>query len=151
MDRGAPRCHQGFRTDKIILYVGYKNTYSLYKCKILMYSTKLKTKLHTMKLGPVEMFWHNFNSFIQSSSVMWSAVASSRTPHLMSTTWKSYPVDWQYSFSLGYTRAISAFRSCIESCQRSKNNSSFSKYIFKTTKNWLFSWTEFEKIIFWNY
>ena len=43
----------------------------------------------TMKFGPVDSFWHARSSLMQSSVVMWSSVDSSRTPHLMSTTWNS--------------------------------------------------------------
>lgn len=44
----------------------------------------------TTKLGPMERRWQFSISFIHSSVVMWSSVASSRTPHLMSTTWTQH-------------------------------------------------------------
>ena len=64
-----------------------------------------------MKLGPVDSFWHARSSLMHSSVVMWSSVDSSRTPHLMSTTWKSYPLSWQKDLSRGYTRSINVLRS----------------------------------------
>ena len=40
----------------------------------------------TTKLGPIDNRWPLSISFMHSSVVMWSSVASSRTPHRMSTT-----------------------------------------------------------------
>lgn len=51
----------------------------------------------TTKLGPIDNRWQFSISFIQSSVVIWSSVASSRTPHRMSTTCKYYkmPMTWK--------------------------------------------------------
>lgn len=53
----------------------------------------------TTKLGPIDSRWQFMISRMQSSVVMWSSVASSLTPHLMSTTWKHH-MPWVHVMRL---------------------------------------------------
>jgi hypothetical protein len=50
-----------------------------------MYNTEANL---TTKFGPIDNLWQLWISCIQSDVVIWSSVASSRTPHLISTTWR---------------------------------------------------------------
>ena len=73
--------------------LGYNNNFiystislRIYKyLQLHMYNTEANL---TTKFGPIDNLWQLWISCIQSDVVIWSSVASSRTPHLISTTWR---------------------------------------------------------------
>ena len=58
---------------------------SLFKIKKTNFNVKQYKEIFTTKFGPLDSFWQFFTSCRQSSVVLWSSVASSRTPQRMST------------------------------------------------------------------